>query len=140
MLGLVTKASQVSGGPGGRISCGPSRGFHGPVILSEYSIVINPASGGSLAPIVTLLRPTAASLKDTLVRIGLQASEMPFAADDAARVEYVTAAGERMQLTRWSHVAQVLLCAVEYRVVLSAAASHDAGTRAGADEVVELSL
>ena len=67
---------------------------------------------------------TATLLKDALVRIAFQACRMPFAADDAARVEYVTAAGERMQLTHASHAPWVTARAVEYCVVLSAAAAH----------------
>ena len=68
-------------------------------------------------------QPTASCLKDALVRIGFQACNMPFASDDAARIEYVTAAGERVQLTQASSVPWVTSRALEYRVILSSVAA-----------------
>ena len=67
-------------------------------------------------------QPTASCLKDALVKIGFQACNMPFASDDAARIEYVTAVGERVQLTQASSVHWVTSRALEYRVILSSAA------------------
>ena len=75
--------------------------------------------------------PTPLCLKDALVRIGFQAYNLPFASDDAARIEYVTAAGERVQLTQASSVAWVTSRALEYRVTLSSAAASGGGARVG---------
>ena len=76
-------------------------------------------------------QPTPLCLKDALVRIGFQAYNLPFASDDAARIEYVTAAGERVQLTQASSVAWVTSRALEYRVTLSSAAASGGGARVG---------
>ena len=76
-------------------------------------------------------QPTASCLKDALVRIGFQACNLPFASDDAARIEYVTAAGERVQLTQASSVPWVTSRALEYRVILSSAATSSGSTHVG---------
>jgi hypothetical protein len=54
-----------------------------------------------------------------------------FASDDAARIEYVTAAGERVQLTQASSVPWVTSRALEYRVILSSAATSSGSTHVG---------
>ena len=76
-------------------------------------------------------QPTASCLKDALVRIGFQACNLPFASDDAARIEYVTATGERVQLTQASSVPWVTSRALEYRVILSSAATSSGSAQAG---------
>ena len=100
----------------------------------ECTVYVTSVPGGR--PLCTQVKrsalrrhPTPLCLKDALVRIGFQAYNLPFASDDAARIEYVTAAGERVQLTQASSVVWVTSRALEYRVTLSSAAASGGGAQ-----------